>query len=299
MEQGILTEFVENTRHMVLDNVQVWQHDQLIAEKNWEPEIRRNLYSASKSFTSAAVGLAVAEGLIGLDDLVLPYFEKQAPENPSPQLQKLRVRHLLTMSMGQPESYLMANGRTHLKEDWVTYVLSKPFRWEPGTRFLYSNAGPYLAGRLVEKKCGCNLVDYLMPRLFEPLDILLPTWERDPEGHVFGAGGLFLSISDFAKFGRLLAKGGRWNGRQILPQEWIQQISIPHIGTGDQDPMKEGYSLLFWMGPGRSFRADGKYGQYAIVFPEKDAVVVVNAYHRGDESILWHIWHEIYPKIPG
>ena len=296
--EEILKEFVEKTGHLVLDNLQVWQHDRLIAKMDWEPEIRRNLYSASKSFTSAAVGLAVSEGLIGLDDLVLPYFEEEAPANPCPQLCRLKVRHLLTMSMGQAQSCLMGADRLHLKEDWASYALSQPFAFEPGSHFLYSNAGPYLAGRIVEKRSGCDLVSYLMPRLFEPLDILLPTWERDSKGHVFGAGGLFLCTSDFAKFGRLLAQHGVWNGKQLLPEDWLREISKPLIATGDSDPMNAGYSFLFWTGPGGSYRADGKYGQYALVFPQKDAVVVVNAYHRGGESILWHIWNELYPKIP-
>ena len=115
---------------------------------------------------------------------------------------------------------------------------------------------------LVQRRAGCTLDKYLTPRLFEPLGITAPTWETDPLGYSFGAGGLFLCVSELLRFGELLLAGGKWNGRQLLPAEYVAEASAKQVENG-----AEGYGYLFWRGAHNSFRADGKYGQFAIVLP--------------------------------
>jgi len=176
-------------------HMMIHQNGEQIMKTNWDSEIRRNIYSAAKSFTSVAVGIALQEGLLTLDEKLSEVFAKDLPENPSPYQKMGNIRDLLTMGIGQKDPLLMAEQRAQTKEkNWVRWTLAQPFSDRPGTKFRYSNVGPYLAGIIVQRRAGCNLVDYLMPRVFEPLDILRPTWECDPEGNTFGAGGLMLGI---------------------------------------------------------------------------------------------------------
>lgn len=211
-----LTPFLERVQreNLNMEAILVEQDGQEVARHFWAPEHRRNQYSVSKSFTSAAVGFAVAEGLFALEDLVLSHFAADAPENPPENLQKLTVRDLLTMAPGQDAAYLMGGDREKLAErtdDFVRFCLAQPFPYAPGTHFKYNNMGPYLAGVLVQRKAGCSLVDYLMPRLFLPLGIARPHWETDPRGDL-RRGGLEISPSELLSFLRLYVNDGQLGG---------------------------------------------------------------------------------------
>ena len=204
--------------------VKITQYDRLIAEWYSEPDIRRNIYSATKSFTSCAVGFAVQEGLLSLDEKLTDAFPADLPDIISDNLAKATVRDLLTMSLGEEKPQLMAEQRVTCQEDnWIKMSLAFPLTHEPGTHFLYSNVGPYLAGILVQRRAGCDLASYLTPRLFSHLGIRKPTWETDPLGYSFGAGGLFLSLSELHKFGLFYLNRGKWNGRQLLSTAWIDE----------------------------------------------------------------------------
>lgn len=256
--------------------------------RDYDGEIRRNVYSASKSFTSAAVGIARREGLLSLEEKLTDAFPGDLPEAPCAHLRQARVRDLLTMCLGMEKPLLMGEERPFLAErDWVKYCLAQPFSHAPGTEFLYSNAGPYLAGVLVQRRAGCTLADYLRPRLFQPLGIENPLWETDPMGLTFGAGGLFLCTSELLKFGLLLLQNGSWGGRQLIPRDYLAEATGKRVENG-----AEGYGYLFWRGKHHSYRADGKYGQYALVVPEENAVLAVSAecHRQGDllEFLMEH-----------
>ena len=298
MSKNLLDDFVGHTEHIMLNNIIVLKDGEKIAEYHWVPEIRQNQYSVSKSFTSTAIGLAIGEGLLTLEDSVIDFFPDKVPDNPPERLQRLKVKHLLTMSMGHSQPYLMAEQRYTMKDmDWVKYSLNLPLDYEPGIHFIYSNVGPYLAGMIIKKLTNCNLLEYLMPRLFEPLGIWRPTWETDAKGNSFGSSGLMLTVSEIAKFGQLYLQKGQWKGRQIIPVEWVNQVSKTQIKTGQVSPYNSEYSYLFWMGPNNSYRADGKFGQYSIIMPDKNGVVAINAYNTGQQNILDYVWKFIYPLI--
>jgi CubicO group peptidase (beta-lactamase class C family) len=286
---AILDGFSERAEELRVLNIRVFRGGELIARADWDEEIRRNQYSASKSFTSAAVGLALREGLLSLDEGLIEAFPAEVPPNPSAFLREARVRDLLTMGLGQDQAYLMGGQRVALdRDDWVRYALALPFVSKPGTVFVYNNVGPYLAGVLVQRRAGCDLVSYLMPRLFTPLGIRRPLWETDPAGYTFGAGGLFLCVSELAAFTLLYARQGNWKGKQILDPAWVAESTASHI-----DNAHEGYGYLFWRGPDNTYRADGKYGQFGIVAPDKDIVVAVNAESRDGAALLSHIHHSL------
>ena len=274
-------------------NLRVCRNGEVILKRDWDDEMRRNQYSASKSFTSAAVGIACREGLLDLEERLCDAFAGELPENPSENLQKATVRNLLTMCLGQKEAWLMGEQRPRMQEeDWVRFCLSRPFEAEPGTEFVYNNVGPYLAGILVQRRAGCDLVDYLMPRLFSPLGIRRTVWEVDPQGFTFGAGGLFLCVTELMRFGQLLLQEGNWNGKQLIPAEYVREASRVQVENG-----AEGYGYLFWRGPYDSFRADGKYGQLSIVLPHKNAVIAVNAESRDAGSMMKRCMDVIVPQL--
>jgi CubicO group peptidase (beta-lactamase class C family) len=298
MKKELLKSFVESAEDLRITNIIIYQNGERIGEHHWDGEIRRNQYSASKSFTSTAVGIAIKEGMLSLEDKVLQFFQQEAPKHVSENLEKLTVRDLLTMCYGHHKGYLFAEERIILEEtNWVKYVLGQPVPYAPGEKFVYNNAGPYLAGIIVQKLAGCDLVQYLMPRLFEPLGILRPTWETDPQGRTFGAGGLLISVSDLGKFGQLYLQNGQWNGKQLVSESWIQESARKQVENFGPKDSGEGYGYLFWRGQHNSFRADGKYGQYSIVLRDKNAVIAVNAECRDQQKILDCVWDKLYPLL--
>ena len=260
---------------------------------NWDDDCRRNIYSASKSFTSAAVGIAQREGLLSIEEKLTDAFAEDLPEEVSEPLRQATVRDLLTMQLGQKEAALMGEERPFIREnDWVKMSLALPFTDRPGTKFLYSNVGPYLAGVLVQRRAGCDLVSYLMPRLLAPLGISRPMWERDPQGLVFGSGGMFLNAPELNRLGLLYLQDGEWEGRQLIPREWVRESTRKQAENGEY-----GYGYLFWMGEAGSFRADGKYCQYSIVLREQDAVITIMTECREPEKLNRAIFDEIVPKL--
>ena len=203
------------------------------------------------------------------------------------------MRDLLTMCLGQARGELMGAQRPLYQErDWVKLALSFPFTDTPNTKFVYNNVGPYLAGMLVQRRSGCDLVSYLTPRLFERLGITRPTWETDPLGHTFGAGGLFLTLSELHTFGQFYLQNGQWKGRQLLDPAWVKASTSKQVDNGAY-----GYGYLFWGGEQNTFRADGKYGQLSILCREKDAVITVVAECREGAALNRAIFDELYPQL--
>ena len=275
-------ELIRRGESLRLIGVMVSQHGRLRMKYNWDDDCRRNVYSASKSFTSAAVGIAQREGLIRLDERLVDAFREDLPESVGPELEAATVRDLLTMCLGQPEAALMGGQRPFYREDdWVRLSLALPFRDMPGTRFVYNNVGPYLAGVLIQRRAGCDLVSYLMPRLFGPLGIRRPMWEADPQGYTFGAGGLFLNLPELHRLGLLYLQDGVWEGRRLLDAEWVRESTRRQVDNGSF-----GYGYLFWMGPQGSARADGKYGQLSIVLRDRDAVISTLAESRHTDEMM-------------
>ncbi len=246
------------------------QRGQEIFSHHWEPEVPVLQYSA--------------EGLLDLEEAVAPHFAEELPGQVPAELSALKVKHLLTMQTGQLQPYLMGYQRKTMKEkDWVKFALSRPFDCMPGTEFKYSNVGPYLAGVLVQRLSGQSLPEYLAPRLFAPLGIETPEWDKDPMGNTFGAGGLWLRTSDLAKFGLLFLRQGRADGLQVLPEGWTKKVDRTMVLTTEE---QQNYSLGFWRCRHDSISAVGRHGQYCTIVPEKDLVIAMNGYNEQDENLL-------------
>lgn len=273
--------------------LRVSQAGESLIHRTWDDECRRNIYSASKSVTACAVGFAVQEGLLKLSERLVDAFAGDLPAYVSDALAAATVRDLLTMCLGQPEAGMMGGQRPlYATDDWVKLSLALPFTDKPGEKFVYNNVGPYLAGVLVQRRAGCTLVDYLTPRLFAHMGIQRPTWESDPRGMTFGAGGLFWTLSELHRFGQFCLQRGQWNGRQLLSAEWMRESTSRQVDNGG-----DGYGYLFWRGAQNSYRADGMYGQLSIVFEDKDAVISVVAECREVDKLFDAIFAHLVPQL--
>ena len=280
-----------------LHSVIVVRHGQVVAEAWWSPQTPDTphvMWSLSKSFTAMAVGLAITDGKLNVDDRVLSFFPDEAPANPSENLQAMRVRDLLTMTAGhETEAKLTSDG------NWVTQFLAQPVPFEPGTHFRYNTPATYMLSAIVQKVTGETVLDYLQPRLFEPLGIEQPRWDTSPQGISIGGYGLFLRTEDVAKFGQLLLQQGVWEGEQVVPTEWVTAATRKQVpnGTSSDSDWTQGYGYQFWRARHGAFRGDGKDGQFCIVLPEQDAVVAITADTGNLQGVLELVWKHLLPAL--
>jgi CubicO group peptidase (beta-lactamase class C family)/dienelactone hydrolase len=280
-----------------MNSVMLVRHGHVIAEGWWAPYDAgspHSLYSLSKSFTSTAVGLAVAEGKLSLDDAVLKFFPDDAPAEPSRNLKAMRVRDLLRMNTGQQTE----PART-AAQSWTRSFLAQPVPLKPGTHFLYNTSGTYMLSAIVQKATGQTVLDYLRPRLFEPLGIERPTWEASPQGISAGGYGLSIRTEDIAKFGQLYLRKGKWEGKQLVPASWVEAATRLQTSNGsspDSD-WDQGYGYQFWRCRHGAYRGDGAFGQFCIVLPEQDAVVAITSGVRDMQAVLNLVWDHLLPAL--
>lgn len=300
--QAILNfiEAVEKERKDDLHSLILLRHGQVAAQGWWNPynpESPHMLFSLSKSFTSTAIGLAQADSLLSIDDTVLSFFPEYAPKDPSKNLQAMRIRDLLTMNTGHNED---ATGR--MREDttsWVKKFLSLPVEHKPGTHFVYNSAGTFMLSAIIQKVTEKTLLEYLTPKLFEPLGIEHPTWETAPGGINVGGWGLRIRTKDIANFGQLYLQKGMWQGKQLLPAAWVEEATQKQTSNGsspDSD-WDQGYGYQFWRCRHDLYRGDGAFGQYCIVFPKQDAVLAITSGTNDMGAIMNLVWKHLLPAL--
>ena len=273
------------------------RNGQVVAEAWWKPESADKphvLWSLSKSFTSTAVGLAVADGKLSIDDPVLKFFPEEAPSELSANLKAMRVRDLLTMSTGHHDEVNLRD-----QTNWVKAFLAHPVPFKPGTHFKYNTPATFMQSAIVQKVTGEKVVNYLRSRLFDPLGIEQPKWDENPQGISLGGYGLYLKTEDIAKFGQLYLQNGVWNGKQLIPAEWVKQATSKQVSNGS-DPSKDwdqGYGFQFWRCRHGAYRGDGKDGQFCIVLPEQNAVIAITANTGDMQAELNVVWDKLLPAI--
>ncbi len=286
-------------------SLMILRHGHVIAESWWHPYRRKApqmLYSLSKSFTSTAVGFAVNEGRLSVDDKVLKFFPDEAPESVSENLAALRVRDLLTMSVGHAQD---STGSLWGKENWVRQFLSLPIANPPGTAFLYNSGATYMCSAIVQKVTGQKVIDYLTPRLFHPLGIGEMTWETCPRGINTGGWGLKLPTEALARFGQLYLQKGVWNGKQLLSPAWVEEATSFKIQQPAPDlemarkesDWHQGYCYQFWRSRHNAYRGDGAYGQYVVVMPDQDAVVAITSESSNMQGQMNILWEHLLPAL--
>ena len=291
---------------ITLHSIMILKHGEVVYEK-WlngqSAETPHQMYSVSKTFTATAVGLAINEGKLNLSDPVVKFFPDKLPAEQSDNLKAMTVRDLLTMTCGHD---VEPNSQNRDSVDWVEFFLAWPVIHKPGEYYLYNSIGTYMLSAIVQKVTGEKLIDYLDTRLFQPLHIARPEWDESPQGINCGGWGLQLKTEDMAKMGQLFLQKGVWNGKQIVPAEWLKEMSsyqVPSAPSGtrfdelekaglnkDNNDWVQGYGDQMWICRHNAFRADGFAGQYIMVFPDRDAVLVLTTSSSLYQPYIDLIW---------
>jgi CubicO group peptidase (beta-lactamase class C family) len=277
------------------------RHGQVVAESWWEPyrpTDQHMLFSLSKSFTSSAIGMLVAEGRLSIDDPVLPFFPDDAPPRPGDKLRAMRVRHLLSMSTGHA-----VDTTGPMTEDpsgnWLRGFLAQPVEYEPGTHFLYNSGATYALSAIVQHLTGGRVLDYLRPRLFEPLGMANPRWDTSPQGIDTGGWGLWITTADIAAFGQLYLQQGVWQRQRLLPASWVEAATARQIANGPSPntDWEQGYGYQFWRCRHNAYRGDGAFGQFCVVLPDQDAVLAMTSGLREMQPSLDLVWEHLLPTL--
>jgi len=271
---------------IMLKYAQLRQGGEVVAEFSTMPtKTRLNSFSLCKSVVGIAAGIAIDEGLIKLDDKVCDIFPEYVRNTTSPNLLKVTIRHLLTMTSGLDSTlYFCDWPERYYVRDWIQYFFNVNFPHEPGTVHVYSNFCTYMVTCCIERKAGMNLVEYLRYRLFEPIGIGNPDWTLCPMGHVISANGLHITIDEIGYFGELVLREGNWKGRQLVSAEYVREATKAQVDTSkfirqleaagfNPDIFKYGYGYQFWRTPvPNTAMCSGNYGQVCVIAPDKDAV---------------------------
>lgn len=307
---GGLLEFVNTieAKKLNLHSLMVVRHGQVVAEGWWAPyapDLKHTLYSLSKSFTSTAVGMAVDDKKLTVEDKVISFFPNELPETVSPNLAAMRVKDLLTMNTGHRKDTTPAL-REGTDANWVKSFMTQPVENEPGTLFVYNSGATYMLSAIVQKLTGQTVLEYLKPRLFGPLGIEGEDWELSPQGICTGGWGLRVRTEDIAKFGQLYLQKGVWNGKRLLSEAWIYDATravVPSAGGGnrkaEENDWVQGYGYQFWQCRHDAYRGDGAFGQYCVVMPQEDAVVAITSESSDLQGILNAVWDNILPALRG
>ncbi len=247
----------------------------------------RIMHSLAKSFTAAAIGLALEEGRFALGDKVVSFFPEFLPPVVADKLAAMTVENLLTMRTGHAEETSGASWRG-IETSWIAEFFKIPVVHQPGTTFVYTSAASYMLSAILTKTTGKTLHDYLKPRLLEPLGIAGEHWDIGPDGINPGGNGLTCKTADILKFGVLHAQKGIWNGKRLLPQAWIETATRPHGG--------DNYGYHWVTDKGGSYRALGVFVQMVMEFPPAGGTLAMTAAIGGSQLILPLI-HQHFPKI--
>lgn len=281
-EQGIssryLAEFIREVagkRETDIHGIMILRNGYVIGEYSFAPYqkgIWHIEHSLCKSITGMAIGLLIAEGKLALDDKVVKIFSKGSLLGNMRQ-KNITVEHLLTMTSGVVFNELgIVSG-----DDWVKSFFDSPVSGPPGERFEYNSMNTYMLSAIVTEITGETLVEYLTPRLFEPLGIRKFFWESCPKGITKGGWGLFLCQEDAAKLGQLYLNQGVWKGQQLIPAEWVAASTSKKADTPPEMGY-HGYGYQMWMcGSEGSFNFNGMLGQNVVVYPDLRMVLVLNA----------------------
>ncbi len=301
-------EKIDPKRHE-LHSYMLIRHGKVISEAWWKPYAAdkvHSMYSVSKSWTSTAIGFAVAEKRLTVQDKVISFFPEYADLKDKPFIQDLRVQDLLTMSVGHDKEPLRSV--IVMQPDWIRGFLNHPIVAKPGTKFLYNTLATYMLSAIIQKVTGETTLAYLKPRLLDPLHITGIDWESNQKGINVGGWGIRVKTEDMAKLGLLYLNKGKFEGKQILPAAWVEEATSKHI---DQEPEAaaekrtsgqyadwiQGYGYQFWRSRHGSFRGDGAFGQYILMMPEQDAVLIITSESQDLPDDLNQVWENLLPAF--
>jgi CubicO group peptidase (beta-lactamase class C family) len=257
--------------------------------RGFDADDAQDVMSVSKSFISTLIGLAFREGhLDSLGQKVLDFFPDYVVTGMDPRKRQITLRHLITMRAGFDnaiEDYGVNWNRWVSSDDWIQYTIQLPLLYDPGTRFAYITAETHLLSAILTKATGMSTLDFATKYLFRPLQINIAEWERDPTGYYIGGMRMHFIPRDMARFGYLYLHGGNLDGQQIIPAKWVKESLEYHTSlNGNWGELQNmGYGYQWWLGSIRNqecFMALGYAGQFIIVFPQLQLIVVTTSDYR-------------------
>lgn len=289
----------------------IMRHGKICAEGWWSPYgpgIRHGQQSHSKTYAATAVGIAYTEGLLDLNERIIDIFPEAAPENPSENLKKLTVHHVLCMGCGMDVMPAPT-------ENWIRDFLATPVLHEPGTTYMYNSMGSTLLGAIVRRKTGLGLHEFLKPRLYDKIGILADNhkWMTMPDGMEIGGGGLFATTEDNLRLLKLYADGGVWNSERILLEDYVRRATSCQNASATEERNNPeakdnfvGYGYQIWMcRPKGVYRADGAMGQFTVVVPDKDMILAITENASGTHwaqktlDVFWEFLNKIPEETAG
>ncbi len=276
----------------------VIRHGRVVADGWWapyRPDGVQLVYSVSKTFTACAVGLAVHEGLLRLDERVVDLFP-EAAHLAGPRACALTLHDLLAMRTGHRTDTLESRGVSP-EAFPMTFLATEPEE-EPGW-FVYHNGATLLAALAVQRRSGRRLLDYLRARLLDPLGVPLAVWQQ-VEGYDLGFSGLHVPTTALARLGELLLRDGVHGGRRLLPEGWTGRMMTVHTDTSrhpETTDWQQGYGYQVWRCTHDAWRADGAYGQFSVVVPQADLVVALTSCTDRTQETLDAVWEELLPAL--
>ena len=307
----------DTTEGVTFQSVMVLKHGEVLHEQ-WlnggDADSTHVMWSVSKSFCATAVGMCVDEGLLTVNDTVINFFPDELPAEISENLRLMTIHDLLTMNCGhETEPMSRAEREGEQEQTWAARFLAHPVTKTPGTWYCYNSMATFMLSAIVQKVTGQKVNDYLLTRLWEPLHIEQPEWWENPEGINVGGWGLNITTESMAKFGQLFLQKGKWNGRQLVSEAWVEEASkaqVPSVPAGTRPDEVEakgltpencswllGYGYQMWRCPEDAYRADGARGQYIIIWPAQDAVVAITADSPDLQAEQNLIYKYIFPAL--
>lgn len=281
------------------------RHGKIVAETYYRPYSRNELhrmFSVTKSMVSLAIGLLCEEGKLSLEDRIVSYFPEKLPkEGVHPYIAQITIRDMLRMAT--------AHGKTTYKqletEDWVsTFFLVTPSHL-PGTVFSYDTSATHTLAALVEKLSGKELLAYLREKVLDEIGFSSDAYcIKDPMGVSMGGSGMMASSYDMLRVMYLISQGGKWQGKQLLPEWYLKEATKKQIDTFAKGPTFEemqGYGYQFWCTENGGYVCYGMGGQLMLVLPEKDMILITTAdtqSRQGGVQLIYDaFWQEIYKNI--
>lgn len=285
-------EFRENHSFMIV------RKKKIIAQGYFAPfkDEQHVIHSCSKAFTATAIGFAVQEGLLSIDDTIVDYLPEYLPEAPHPYTLKLTVRHLLIMSNGHKKKEFKRPYGEISPEQLLKDFFNDEFINKPGEVFCYDNTNSYVLSAIIKKLTGLDLIDYLRPRLFDKLGIN-PFYYTDDNGMFVGFGTMRLTLEELARFGQFYMDGCVWEGERLLGEEWARLATEKHINSGNSErnsDWDQGYAFHMWKGKYNSFRYCGAFGQICAVYPDYNMMLLLNS---GSNEVMQEELDSFYEHI--
>lgn len=287
----IIDTFTETEQE--IHTLMIMRHGKVIADMRWKPytDHRCNLFSLTKTFTSTAVGIAISEGKMALSDKVVAFFPEYADALMDEKMKDMTVEDCLTMCSGYYTNISGSGIWSQMNESWVKAFLELPLSYQPGTHYAYNSGSSHMLSSIVTKATGMNVKTYLMEKLFLPLGIDEVLWDTDHEGNSTGGWGLWLNAEQICRVGQLYLQNGQWEGKQLIPKEWIDTAAVRHVYPMEDD-MDVGYGYQIWTLSSGEYMGRGAFGQYMIVMPSVDCVAAVTSCTWGEQRKYGKLFHE-------